>query len=52
LFPPSRWGNSLPSAKSPDKGISIHISEEVGGLIQLEDWIVEILASKLVARFF
>src|SRR5260370_35364433 len=42
----------LPSAKSPDRGISILIPQEVGSLIQLEDRIVGILASRLVARVY
>ena len=49
--PASRW-NSFPSAESANEGISVLISEKVSRFIQLENGVVEIVASKLVASFF
>jgi len=51
LSPASGW-NSFPSAKSANEGVGVLVSEKIGGLIQLEDGVVEIVARKLVTSFF
>jgi hypothetical protein len=51
LAPSSRW-NSLPSAESANEGVSVLISEKVGSFVQLEDRVIEIVASQLMTGFF
>jgi hypothetical protein len=41
-----------PIAESANEGVSVLVSEKVGSLIQLEDGVIEIVASKLVTSFF
>src|SRR3981081_3073404 len=52
LFAPTGGWDSFPSAESANKGVSVLVSKKVGSFIQLEDGIIEIVASKLVTGFF
>jgi hypothetical protein len=51
LAPASGW-NSFPRAESTDEGARVLVSQKVGSFIQLENGVVEIVASKLVTGFF
>jgi hypothetical protein len=42
---------SFPSAERANEGVSVLVPEQVGGFIQLEDRVAEIMASQLVAGF-
>src|SRR6266699_2144817 len=50
LAPASGW-NPFPRAESTNEGVCVLISEKIGSFVQLEDGVVEIVASKLVTRF-
>jgi hypothetical protein len=39
-------------AESANERVSVLVSEKVGSFIQLEDGVIEVVASKLVTSFF
>ena len=41
----------MPVAKSADEGVRIFVAKEVGGFVEFEDGVPEIIAGHLVARF-
>src|ERR1700749_749219 len=51
LAPSSRW-NAFPGSKRSHEGISVFVSPQVGSLIQLENWIIQIGPRELVSRLF
>jgi hypothetical protein len=52
LVAPRGGRNAFPAAKRADKGVSVLISEKVGSFVQLEDRVIEIVASQLMTGFF
>src|SRR6202007_819416 len=51
LFAPAGRWDPFPSAEGAHEGVSVLVSEQVSSFIQLEDGVIEIVASKLVTGF-
>src|SRR3984885_7755463 len=44
--------NSFPEAKSADEGARIFVAQEIGGLVQFEEGVVEVVAGQLMTSLF
>ena len=43
-FAPVGWWGTFPGAEGSDEGVGVFVAEEVGGFVELEEGVVEVVA--------